>query len=180
MTELLRLALDVWRYIWPFRIVAPWGRGVYFVWGHYWRTVGPGIWPVLPYFTNLTAVSVVPAIYSTPLQTVTANDGQTLAFSASITTVVENAAQALNSVDQYHETTIELVSGLLAEELAKLNGIELAQNRSAIIESLRLACDNETSKFGVRVTALRFPSLAFVRTLRILTERATLNQDGKP
>lgn len=180
MTDLLRLTIDVWRYLWPFRTVEQWQMGVYYLWGRYWRTVGPGIWPVLPYFTQLLAANVVPTIHSTPLQTLTLKDGRTLTFSATMTVRVENIALALNSVDQFNETTIELVSGILAEHLARVEPTRLdpeVNNRGQLLKELKAEADQETQKFGVRIDAIRFPSFAFVRTLRLLSERATLNNE---
>ena len=180
MTDLLRILIDIWRYLWPFRTVEQWQQGVYYAWGRYWRTVRPGIWPVVPYFIQLRPVTIAPTISSTPLQTITLKDGRTLTFSASVTVRVENAANALNLVDLYDETTIELVSGMLAEHLARVEPSRLDPeriNRGALLEELKTEADQETSKFGVRIDAIRFPSFAFVRTLRLLSERATLNND---
>ena len=178
MTDLLRLMLEIWKHIWPFRVVAPWQIGVYYVWGHYWRNVGNGIWPVVPYFTHLAPVTIVPTVFNTPLQTITTADNQTLAFSASITARVVEPAKALNAVDLYHETTVELVSGILAEEMVKRQAKELQGSKPDILIALKEACNRGTIAFGVAIEAIRFPTFAFVKTLRLLNERATLNQNA--
>lgn len=127
---------------------------------------------------DLRAVSVVPTIFCTPLQTVTLRDSRALTFSATITVQVEDPALAWNAVDQWHETTVELVSGLLSERLADVEPERFDPargKRGRLLEELTKAADESTSAFGVRVHTIRFSNFAVgVRTIRLLTEKATL------
>jgi hypothetical protein len=118
MPELIRALAELLQSLWPLRSVWQWQRGVYYVCGRYWRTVGPGVWPVIPWFVDVRPVNVAPAIHHTALQTVTLRDGRTLVFSATITSEVEDAAAAYNRVDRWGEAVVELVAGLLSERLA--------------------------------------------------------------
>jgi regulator of protease activity HflC (stomatin/prohibitin superfamily) len=178
VAELLQLILHVVQYLWPFRIVEQWEHGVYYACGRYWRTVGPGVWPVVPYFMEVRAVSVAPAIHGTPLQTVTLRNKLVLTYSATITVQVEDAAKALNEVDQWHETVIEMASGTLAERLAEADPDRFdpdRKKRQRLMEELRAELDGEAVKWGVRVLKLRFGNFALgVRTHRLLIERATM------
>jgi len=168
----------VMQYLWPFRGVRQWQRGCYYVCGRYWRTVGPGEWPVIPYFMNVIAVDVVPSIISTPLQTITLRDKRLAAFSATATLLVEDPRAALNDVDKYEETVAELVASVLAERIADADPERFDPaygKRDRLLEELRVALDDATRVFGVRVLALRFTNfMTDVRTYRLLAERATL------
>lgn len=178
MAELLHLILEVLKFLWPLRLVDQWERGVWYVCGHYWRTVGPGVFPVLPWFMEVRPVNMVPAIHGTPLQTVTLRNKAQLTYSATVTVQVEDPAKALNEVDQWHETVIELVAGTLAERLAEADPERFdpdRRKRQRLLEELRAELDGEAQKWGVRVRVLRFNNFAIgVRTHRLLVERATM------
>lgn len=177
MEGVVRLVVEIVGYLWPFRAVEQWERGVYYVFGRYWRTVGPGRWPVIPYFMNVIAVSVVPVPVSCPLQTITTKSGGTLTFSATATVCVTDAAAALNAVDQYKDSVVELVSALLAEELAEKPDEQLHSSR--LETSLRTALNKQTTLYGIEVQAVRFANFAMnLRTYRLLVDSAVVTQAG--
>ncbi|HET6576476.1 MAG TPA: SPFH domain-containing protein [Fimbriiglobus sp.] len=178
MSDLIRLLIEIWAAVWPFRLVRSWQQGVWFVCGRYWRTVGPGCWPVVPFFMELRPVEVVPSIWATPLQAITLRDKRALTYSAMVTVRVEDPAAALNLVDEWPESTLELVSGQLSETLAEVDpeGFDdpSYKKRANLMERIREAADAETRKFGVRVEKVRFNNFAVgVRTVRLLIDRAT-------
>lgn len=176
MSELVRLVLDVAKFLWPLRPVEQWEIGVYYILGRAYWEVGPGRWPVIPYFMDVRAVSVVPALVSTPLQTITLRDGTSLTFGATATVRVERAADAINLVNDYNETTVELVASVLAERLAKVDANRLdPERRGRLMADLLQWLDAETGQFGVRVLALRFTNFALnVRTYRLLMDTSQL------
>ena len=178
MVELLQLLIQLAERLFPFRKIEQWETGVVSVLGRYWRTVGPLTYPVIPYLVDIHPVSVVPAIHGTPLQTITLRDGRALTFSATVTVQVDDAAKAWNTVERYAESTMELVSALLAEHLADVDPDRFDPargKRDRLLAELASEADAETVKFGVRVRAIRFGNFAVgVKTLRLLTEPAAL------
>lgn len=178
MPDLVRLLLELLQTLSPLRLVWQWQRGLYYVCGRYWRTVGPGCWPVVPWLVDVKPVGVVPAIYNTPLQTVTLRDGRALAFTATITAEIENAAEAWNRVERVAESTVELVAGILADRLADADPGRFDPapgKREVLIEELRAEADRATAEFGVRVRAIRFANFVLgVRTYRLLGEQAAV------
>jgi regulator of protease activity HflC (stomatin/prohibitin superfamily) len=176
MAELLRLLAELLERLAPVVKVSAWEAGVVAVWGRYWRTVGPGIYPVIPWLVDIHHVSMVPSIHGTALQTITLRDRRALTFSATVTIQVDDAAMAWNTVERYSETTMELVSALLAEHLADVDPDRFDPargKRDRLLAELAQEADAETQKFGVRVLAIRFGNFAVgVRTLRLLTEPA--------
>ncbi len=178
MTELIRLLLEVWEKIWPLKRVKRWEMGVELVWGWHWRNVGPGIYPVLPFFMDLFVVSIAPKTFCLPLQFITLRDKQSLNFSATIDVQVVDAGLALMGIEHWEETTAERVSGLLGERLGDVDPKRFDPAygvRSRLLEELREEADKLTRAFGVTVRAIRFSNFAVgVRTLRLLAERATI------
>lgn len=159
MTDFLRLLLDAIAYVWPFRIVYQYQRGCYYVLGRFWREVGPGIYPVVPWFTEVTEADVAEAIVGTGRQDITLADGTMLSFSATATCRVVSARAALNDVDQYRETAQEALASVLADRLADLDVAKLENgSRRRLLTTLRNAVGDELGPYGISVSKVRFTS----------------------
>lgn len=180
MGDLARILVEVLTLLWPVRLVHQWERGVRYVCGRYWSTVGPGAKLVLPWFTEVRVVPAVPSVWGTPLQTITLKDGKALSFSAMATIRVTDPALALNAVEEWPETTMETVSGVLADRLAEVESAEFSpayKRRAKLIEELRGEVNKATSAFGVEVEAIRFNNFMIgVRVYRLLNDRATYSE----
>lgn len=159
MTDFLRLLLDAIAYIWPFRIVKEWERGGYLVVGRWWREVGPGIYPVVPWFTEVVEASCAEAIVGTGRQDITLSDGSTLSFAATATVGVIDVRKALVAVDSYTETMRELLSSVLADKLAEVDAARLTpEKRGRLFADLRRWVAAEAEPYGIEVRSVRFVS----------------------
>lgn len=175
MGDFLRILLDSISYLWPFRIVAQYERGVYTVCGRRVaiprRLGGPdakcGVpWPIIPFFTDVKTVTVVRSTLTTPLQTITCQDGGTLTFSASAQVEVEDANLAFNAVHDWEETTAEDVAAVLAEKLAAVPVAKLEPDaRARLIGDCRRALTAQVRDYGITILSLRFNN--FVRNIRV-------------
>lgn len=181
LTDFLRLLVDVLAYIWPFRRVEQWERGCYYILGrHYggWPsrrvdgTVGPGTWPLIPYFMEVRACVTVPTVYKPPLQRVTLRDKTSLAFRVTIQVCVTDAAKATNTVERWDETTWEIVTGVMGERLADVDPERFDPargKRSRLLEELRAECNERTSAYGVETQAVWFSDFVVgARTYNLL------------
>ncbi len=172
MSDLLRLILDSIGFLWPFRIVRTWERGGYYWFGRWWREVGAGVYPIIPWFSEIREISIVPAIVSTGRQDITLADGTLLSFTASATVRVVDLNLAVNSVDSFMETTQELLSAVLADRLARVKGDKLdPENRTALLRSLRDSVASEAATFGIEISKVRFTTfITNTPTLRLLQD----------
>lgn len=166
LTDFLRLLLDVIAYLWPFKIVWQWERGSYYIIGKYWRDVGPGCWPKLPFFTDVKTEGVVSGTYGTPLQTITTKDGGTLTFSASMKMRVVDLGKSFNNVLNWDENAIEDASASLADKLADVDASKLEpEARNRLIGACKRALEAELGYYGLAVDRLRFNN--FVRNMPV-------------
>lgn len=183
MTELIKLLLEIAHSISPFRIVYIWQRGLYFVLGRYWKTVGPGLKFVVPYLTDVHLVSMVPAVHCTALQTITLRDGKALTYSATIVVQVVDAEAAFNRLEHWQESVVELASGVLSDGLADADPARFDPargKRDRLLMELRDDINEACKPFGVEIHSVRLNNFAVnVRTYRLLMDRATL-QDTRP
>jgi regulator of protease activity HflC (stomatin/prohibitin superfamily) len=166
------------RELWPFYIVDQWESGAYYVCGRYWRPLKPGLYPFVPFFTEIRTISTVPAIVGTPRLDITLRDGTLASVAATATCRVADVAKALNSIDDYRETTQELLAGELADRIAKAAPERLApEARGRLLASLAKALNAQTSKFGVEVTRVRFTTyVTGIRTYRLISDTGTIAQ----
>ena len=184
----LQTVITVVQYLWPFRKVEQWERGVLYIWARHWRrwparpsdwTVGPGVWPVIPYFTELRTTTVVRGVTGTPLQQITARDGTAITFSAAMTWRIVDSAKAWNETDRVLETGQELLAAVCAEKLAEVDSERLDGTKRKRLLSDMVKWVNKELKFcGCEVEAIRFTNFAVgrqsIRTLRLMADTALL------
>jgi regulator of protease activity HflC (stomatin/prohibitin superfamily) len=188
MINWLETVILIIRYLWPFRKVEQFQRGVIYVWARHHKhwparkedwTIGPGVWPVIPYFTEIRTASSVLGVVGTPLLQITASDGTPITFSAAMTWRIFDVARAWNETDHIGETSQELLAAVCSEKLAEVEADRLdPDRRKRLIASMREWLNKEMDFMGAEVTALRFTNFAVgkqtIRTLRIMTDTALL------
>lgn len=144
MAELLRLIVDLAGLLFPFRLVHTWERGLLFLCGRCVRRhLPPGLYPVLPWFTDIRCVSVVPSVHQTPVQTI-----GDLTFSLSLTLRVFDPWAAYNTLEAWAESSAELAAAVAAEEMRGKTG-------SPDVGAIRDAINRELAPHGVEVLRLR-------------------------
>lgn len=175
MGDFLRVILDSISYLWPFRLVQEYERGVYYFCGKRVvipRWLGgpdcrPGIpWIVLPFFCEVKTITVVRDTIVTPIQSITIRDGSILTFSASAQIEVDSADAAYNKVNSYAQTVSEDLAAVLAEKLAEVEPERLAPEvRGRLIGACKQSVGAAVGVYGVRVLSIRFNN--FVRNARV-------------
>jgi hypothetical protein len=174
VSDLLRTLLEIIQFLWPLRIVHAWERGGYLVCGVWKREVGPGLKAVIPWFCDVMTVSVAPSLVSCERDDITLQDGSTLTFRAMATARVFDVKLAITAVDDYRESTQELIGSFLAERLAEVDADRLGpEKRSRLFKQLQKELAAEAAEWGVEITKLRFNSFVTnVRLYRLLTDSA--------
>jgi regulator of protease activity HflC (stomatin/prohibitin superfamily) len=173
MSDFLRLFFDAIAYIWPFRIIKHWERGGYLVFGRWKKELGPGLYPVVPWFTEVIEHSVAEAIVGTGRQDITLSDGSTLSFSATATVGVSDIKLALTAVDSVSETTQELLASVLADKLAEVDASRLTpEKRGRLCADLKRWVATEAALYGIEVRTVRFTSfLLNTRAHRLIIDQ---------
>lgn len=172
MGDFLRILLDSIQYLWPLRLIQQWERGGFYFLGRWQRELGPGCYPIVPFFMEIRCISIVPAIVSTGRQDITLSDGTLLSFTASATVRVADLNLAVNTVDNFTETTQELLGAVLSDKLARIDAERVKPDRrTELLRSLRTAVATEAALFGIEVSNIRFTTFVTnVRTYRLLQD----------
>jgi regulator of protease activity HflC (stomatin/prohibitin superfamily) len=177
MEALFEWLINLIESFWPFSEVEPWECGVYIVNGKCKKVVGPGyLWPVTPWVSivHLEPVSVVPAILGTPMMSVITRDGEQVTYSVCCQVRVVDAVAALTQIDDYEETTQELVAAVTAEALGMMSSETVHElRRTELAKRLVPKLNKELNAFGVEADDLWFTNLVpGVRTYRLLQDEA--------
>lgn len=170
--EIFAFVRDTIQFIWPFRIVHQWERGGYYVCGKWWRDVGPGLKVVVPWFCDVKEITLAPHPVSCSRGDITLSDNSILSFDATATMRVRDPYKALNEIEDFSHSTMMLLGAVLAEKLAEVDAVRLApEKRKRLFSDLSRWVNDETMKFGVEVSDVRFTSFVLnLRTYRLLTD----------
>lgn len=183
MNDLLRLLVDVAAYLWPFRIVKSYQRGVYRVNGRVVRSTfplwssEPGLKVVVPFFTEVEAYDVQPDPLSLPRQSLTLRDGRGLICQALVTVVVDDVVAAVEEVAGFITSAQEVAAGKIADRLMRATPEEIdPDNRGRLLGGMKQSINAELTKFGCRCTELTFVQFALgARTYRFFTDTTMAN-----
>lgn len=177
MTELARFVVELLQTLWPLREVSAWCQGVRFWLNRPVAVLEPGVYWVVPYFGDVREVSVVPAVITTPMCTITLADQATCTYALSATIKVIGPREALCEIDDYLETSQELLTAIPAEVLSEVESAKLAPlARGRLLGGLRTRLNNELRPAGMEITALRFTNFVIgAKTYRLITDNSGLN-----
>lgn len=164
--------IELLKSFWPLVIVQEWERGEYYVCGIHWKSVAKGCYPIIPWFCSIVSVPIKPSILSTPRMDLTLKSGANISFAATATVRVFDSSKALNEIDNYQESTQEVLAATLADRLVRVKEERLdAENRAGLLRDLREWINAETSAFGVETQNVRFTTFVQnARQLRLLQD----------
>jgi len=174
--------LQFLRQFWPFEIVHAWERGVYLVFGRVWKaSLKPGLYPFMPFFTQLMQVSMVPEPFSTPLLNIVLADGVPLSYSVTAVVRVSDPMKALVAIDRYKDSIAELLASKTSEKLGEQDSTRFevrAGGRGRLLSDLTRWCNEESQQYGVEVLALRLTNFVLKSRINRLLLDSSLVSKG--
>lgn len=170
MGDFLRVILDSIAYLWPFRIVHTWERGGYYVFGKFWKELGPGCYPCIPFFTEVREVCFVDDQLRTTRQDLTLKDNSIISIETIASFRIVNYTLAENTVNDVDHRTSLTVESVLAEKLRTVEATRLEPaGLSRLLSDLTRWVNEETQVYGVEVSYIRFSTFVTkARTYRLL------------
>lgn len=172
MGVLWQFLVDIVTELWPLRHVEGWETGIRTWMNRPKREKGPGIYFVLPVLGDIIAITTVPYVTVGSRQDITLKDGTPLNFAASAWVQVTNATLARYGVDDYEQSTTEIVEAVLAERLAEveIDRFESVVKRRNFLKELTGLVNDQTQEFGVTVSKVWFSNFS----LQLSTFRALI------
>lgn len=166
MNVLWQFLVDIITELWPLRHVEGWEHGVRTWMNRPGRVKGPGIYLVIPVLGDIHPVTTVRYVTVGSRQDITLKDGTCLNFVASAWVKVVNPKAAKFTVDDYEESTTEIIEAVLAERLAEveIDRFETVAKRRNFLKELANLVDSQTQEFGVTVERVWFSNFSLQLT----------------
>lgn len=148
--------------------VIPQGRGgVRLRCGRLHRTLGPGFHWQCPIIDDMSTIVVCTQAVNLPNQSITLEDGQSVALSGAIEYSITDAAAALLNVHDLDVAIQNLAMGVLAEQVSALTFPECDRGHieEVTIGEMKERCD----RWGVLLSRVWITDIAKHRVFRLLT-----------
>ncbi|UOF81165.1 prohibitin-like protein [Caudoviricetes sp.] len=131
---------------------------------------------VIPFFCDVKTVITAEVIIGTGRQDLTVADGTMVSYAATAKIRVCDVKKALLAVDEYKETTQELLSSIIAERLVSVKPDRLSPaNRAGLLRDLRKWVEEEALEYGIEVRRVRFNSfISKIRAVRLLIDQSSV------
>lgn len=174
MSDFIQLISQWIEYLWPVRRVQLFERALYTVCGRWQWEIGPGVYPILPWFCEVDPVAMSKGIISTPRIDITLKDGRLLSCGTSAVVRVVNLRKAVNNVDAFMESAQELLHAVVADKLSDVDAGRLEPDaRRRLGTDLRRWVNEAAAEFGVEFDQLRFTTFVLnPRPYRVLGDSA--------
>jgi regulator of protease activity HflC (stomatin/prohibitin superfamily) len=165
----LQLLFEKVEYLWPFRVIRSFQRGVFMCVGWtYPHPLKPGFYPFLPWFMAIEVVDVVEDVIDLHSQSITTSDGKLVTFSANISYEVTDAVALWTEVQDFAENLSRVACGHLAVRVREQSWEELQLGQRKLELSLRDTMTTRVKPWGVRILECRLTDCVQAKQIRLV------------
>src|SRR5690242_4495252 len=162
------------------RVVQQYERGIIFVLGRLIGAKGPGIFLVPPFITRMTKVDLRIVTLTVPPQEVITRDNVTVKVTAVIYFYVVDPAAAVVNVVSFNQATTQIGQTTLRNVLGQSELEELLAERKKINRELQAIIDEQTERWGVKVTAVEIKDVELPATMqRAMAKQAEAEREKR-
>lgn len=162
------LLLDIWEWLIPFHIVKEFEAGVVLRWGHYNRTIGPGLkwfWPCG--VEEILTDTVVRRVAYGKVQSCDSKDGTPINISPIIVFYVGNIKRWLLEVDDAEDALLDITYGIVEENVTRTDARDI--NSDDFKYDILTEVKEEGTAWGARVQEVKFSDRSKTKALRLWT-----------
>ncbi len=162
------------------RIVQQYERGVIFVLGRLIGAKGPGLFLVPPFISRMTKVALRIVTLTVPPQEVITRDNVTIKVTAVVYFYVVDPAAAVVNVVSFLQDTTQIGQTTLRNVLGQSELDELLSQRNKINRELQAIIDEQTERWGVKVTAVEIKDVELPATMqRAMAKQAEAEREKR-
>src|SRR5438128_319984 len=162
------------------RVVQQYERGVIFVLGRLIGARGPGIFLVPPFITRMAKVDLRIVTLTVPPQEVITRDNVTIKVTAVVYFYVIDPAAAVVNVVSFLQATTQIGQTTLRNVLGQSELDELLSQRNKINRELQAIIDEQTERWGVKVTAVEIKDVELPATMqRAMAKQAEAEREKR-
>src|SRR5213082_1113087 len=162
------------------RVVQQYERGVIFVLGRLIGAKGPGIFLVPPFISRIAKVDLRIVTLTVPPQEVITRDNVTIKVTAVVYFYVVDPAAAVVNVVSFLQATTQIGQTTLRNVLGQSELDELLSQRNKINRELQAIIDEQTERWGVKVTAVEIKDVELPETMqRAMAKQAEAEREKR-
>src|SRR5256712_13653061 len=162
------------------RVVQQYERGVIFVLGRLIGAKGPGLFLVPPFITRMVKADLRVVTLTGPPQEVITRDNVTVKVTAVIFFYVVDPAAAVVNVMNFIQATTQIGQTTLRNVLGQSELDELLSQRNKINRELQAIIDEQTERWGVKVTAVEIKDVELPATMqRAMAKQAEAEREKR-
>src|SRR5258706_13725499 len=148
------------------RVVQQYERGVIFVLGRLIGAKGPGLFLVPPFISRMMKVDLRIVTLTVPPQEVITRDNVTIKVTAVIYFYVVDPIAAVGNVVNFNQATTQIGQKTLRNVLGPMELDEMLAERKKINRDLQAIIDEQTERWGVKVTAVEIKDVEVPTTMQ--------------
>ena len=162
------------------RVVQQYERGVIFVLGRLIGAKGPGLFLVPPFVSRMSKVDLRIVTLTVPPQEVITRDNVTIKVTAVIYYFVTDPIAAVVNVVNFNQATTQIGQTTLRNVLGQSELDELLAERKKINRDLQVIIDEQTERWGVKVTAVEIKDVELPATMqRAMAKQAEAEREKR-
>ena len=162
------------------RVVQQYERGVIFVLGRLIGAKGPGLFLVPPFISRMMKVDLRIVTLTVPPQEVITRDNVTIKVTAVLYYYVTDPIGAVVNVVSFNQATTQIGQTTLRNVLGQSELDELLAERKKINGDLQVIIDEQTERWGVKVTAVEIKDVELPATMqRAMAKQAEAEREKR-
>jgi regulator of protease activity HflC (stomatin/prohibitin superfamily) len=161
-------------------VVQQYERGVVFILGRLTGAKGPGLFWIWPWVTKMRRVDLRIITLEVPPQEVITRDNVTIKVNAVVYFYVVDPSQAVVQVLDYLHATAQFAQTTLRNVLGQSELDEILAERELINRKLQSIIDEQTEKWGVKVTVVEIKDVELPGTMqRAMAKQAEAEREKR-
>ena len=167
-------------FVYSFRVLREYERGVVFQLGRFWRVKGPGLVLVIPGIQQMVKVGLRTVTMDVPSQDVISRDNVSVKVNAVVYFRVVDAAKAIIQVENYLIATSQLAQTTLRAVLGKHQLDEMLAERERLNIAIQQTLDTQTDAWGIKVTTVEIKQIDLNETMvRAMARQAEAERERR-
>jgi regulator of protease activity HflC (stomatin/prohibitin superfamily) len=152
----------------PFKIVDQWEQGVHLRTGKFHRIVCAGLNWKIPFFDKIWVTPVITQTVNLSPQTLTTLDERSVVLTSIVRYHVFNVQSFLLNVMHANDVLVDMTQGIIRDIVETTNWNDLVE----LTDIVTPAVNDEVTKWGIKVEAVKFPDLGEIKTYRIIGDNS--------
>jgi regulator of protease activity HflC (stomatin/prohibitin superfamily) len=167
-------------FVYSFRVLREYERGVVFQLGRFWRVKGPGLVLVIPGIQQMVRVGLRTVTMDVPSQDVISRDNVSVKVNAVVYFRVVDAAKAIIQVENFLIATSQLAQTTLRAVLGKHQLDEMLAERERLNIAIQQTLDTQTDAWGIKVTTVEIKQIDLNETMvRAMARQAEAERERR-